>query len=215
MTARLFPRLIGETSFLAITTPAGSCAPFSMRIIMSPAWIILFPGLPSVSTSPPDRTAHSITSVWPVGRYTGLLMCGTAQDLIVSPTALNILEGGAGVFTVRLAAPPAGNVTVDVTRTAGDSNLTVASSPALTFTAANYATPQIVYVTAAEDSDTINDFATFTVSSTGLASQSVSVNAIDNDDGLLLSTSVLNINEGATGTFSVSLSDPPTGTVTR
>ncbi|MEO8426812.1 MAG: Ig-like domain-containing protein, partial [Verrucomicrobiota bacterium] len=143
-----------------------------------------------------------------------LAYLGTAQELIVSPTSLNILEGGAGVFTVRLAASPTGNVTVALARTAGDSDLTVASGPTLTFTPANYATPQVVYVTAAEDADTINDSATFTVSSLGLTSQFVSVNAVDNDGGLLLSTSVLNINEGGSGTSFVSLSDPPTATVT-
>ena len=138
----------------------------------------------------------------------------SAQNLIVSPTAMNILEGGGGVFTVRLATQPAANVSVTVSRASGDTDINISSSPTLTFTPGNYSTPQIVSVTAAQDPDTVNDSAVLSVASAGLASQLITVNAVDDDDGLLLSTSALTINEASSGTFTVRLTSQPAVNVT-
>lgn len=97
------------------------------------------------------------------------------QGLIVSNEHLLVNEGGFAAFTVRLATAPATNVTVNVARTAGSSDVSVAAGASLVFTPANFATLQTVTLSSVDDADAIPDTATVTVSSTGLASQSVEV----------------------------------------
>ena len=92
--------------------------------------------------------------------------------------------------------------------------LAIASGASLTFTPANFATPQTVMLAAAEDADTSNDSSVLTVSASGLPSYNVGVNVVDNDNGLILSTTLLTINENGSGNFTVRLSDPPTANVT-
>jgi glucose/arabinose dehydrogenase len=109
-------------------------------------------------------------------RYTGQ----TTQNIIVSTTNLTVGEAASASFTVKLAAAPAANVTVTVARSSGTSDVT--SSPAsLTFTPTNFATPQTVTVTAADDADLVDEGATIRSSSSGLPSQNVVVIARDND----------------------------------
>lgn len=137
----------------------------------------------------------------------------TAQNVIVYPTGLNVVEGSTAVFTVRLAAAPASNVTVNIAKAGGDADVTGGAT--LTFTPANWSALQTVTISAAEDADYTNDSATFTVSSSGLPSYTVAVNAIDNDEPrLVISQANANWNEGATTTFTVSLASDPGGTAT-
>jgi len=103
-----------------------------------------------------------------------------AQSLLVSPTALTITEGSTGTYTVKPGIAPASNVVVNVARTAGSTTIT--NSPAsLTFTPANWNTPQTITVTAADDANTVDDAAAFTLTSSGLPSVKVLVTAKDND----------------------------------
>ena len=83
----------------------------------------------------------------------------------VSATALTVNEGTTGTYTVVLDSQPTANVTVTPSRT-GSSDVTF--SPAtLTFTALNWNTVQPVTVTAAQDSDAVNDSATISHAVTG------------------------------------------------
>lgn len=101
----------------------------------------------------------------------------TAQGLVVSRRFLRTSEGSIAAFNVRLAMAPAADVSVTVEHTAGDTDLSVTLGASLTFTPANWATPQIVHVSAAQDSETVDSVATITVSSSGLASEDVVVRA--------------------------------------
>ena len=65
-------------------------------------------------------------------------------EFVVAGQVLAFPEGGRVGFSVRLAAMPAASVTVTVARTSGDSDLTVQSGATLTFTPANWFTPQAV-----------------------------------------------------------------------
>ena len=47
------------------------------------------------------------------------------QALVVSTTSVAVNEGGTNTFTVRLSAQPTSDVTVTVSRTAGDADLSV------------------------------------------------------------------------------------------
>jgi glucose/arabinose dehydrogenase len=110
-------------------------------------------------------------------RYTG----ATVQNLVVSASTLTVNEAASATFTVKLAAAPAANITVNVARTSGTTDVT--SSPAsLTFTPSNWSTAQTVTVSAADDADLIDEGATITCSASGLTSQRVVVTDRDNDN---------------------------------
>ena len=83
----------------------------------------------------------------------------------VSATALAVNEGSTGTYTVVLDSQPAASVTVTPSRT-GSSDVTF-SPPTLTFTALNWNTVQQVTVTAAQDSDAVDDSATISHAVTG------------------------------------------------
>ncbi len=139
----------------------------------------------------------------------------SGQNLIVTPTLLQTDEGARIAFSVRLAIAPVANVSVTVGRTSGDTDLNVFSGASLTFTPANFATPQAVMLEASQDADATNDQAVFTVASAGLTSQTVNLTAVEDDlPSLVPSVNVLAITEGATGQFTVRLSDAPAANTT-
>ena len=139
----------------------------------------------------------------------------TGQNLIVTPTLMQTDEGARIAFSVRLAIAPGANIPVTITRTSGDTDLNVFTGSSLTFTPANFATPQTVMLEASQDADATNDQAIFTVASTGLTSQNVSLTALEDDLlSLVPSVNVLAINEGTTGQFTVRLNDAPAANTT-
>ncbi len=147
----------------------------------------------------------------------------TNQSFVISTATLNINEGAGGTFTVALARAPAASVTVNVARTAGDADITVTGGAALTFTTANYATPQTVSVAAASDVDTTDDTATLSVTSAGIATRTVSVIARDvsastptitstpNLKGVVGAPYVYNVTASGTPAPTFSLTSPPAG----
>ncbi len=147
--------------------------------------------------------------------HLGALNVFAAQSLIVSTTSVSVNEGSTNTFTVRLAAQPTSDVTVNVTRTSGDTDLTVSGGGTLTFTTANWNTPQTVTLSAAEDADTVNGTAMFAIASSGLTSVNVNATEADNDtQSLIVSTTSVSVNEGSTNTFTVRLAAQPTSDVT-
>ncbi len=82
---------------------------------------------------------------------------GTTVGLTVTPTALTISEGGSGTYTVVLDEAPAD--TVMVTPASDNTAIATVSGP-LTFTTANWNTPQPVTVTGVPDDDTDDDTVT-------------------------------------------------------
>ena len=93
--------------------------------------------------------------------YTG----SATRGVTVSATVLTVTEGSTGTYTVVLDSQPTANVTVTPSRT-GSTDVTF--SPAtLTFTALNWNTVQPVTVTAAHDSDAVDDSATISHAVTG------------------------------------------------
>ncbi len=66
----------------------------------------------------------------------------------VEPTALTMVEGDTGSYTVVLTSEPVNDVTI--TATSGDRDLAAVTAP-LTFTAADWSTPQTFGVTAGDD----------------------------------------------------------------
>jgi len=142
----------------------------------------------------------------------------TTQSLVVTPTSLTVNEGSSATFSVRLAVAPTTNVTVTSTGGSGDADLTVTGGASLTFTPANFATPQNVTISAAEDADTTNGSRTITVASTGITSGSVTATEADNDSAvpqsLVVTPTAVTVPEGSTATYSVRLAVQPAASVT-
>ena len=106
------------------------------------------------------------------------------RGVTVSTTALTVNEGLPGSYTVVLDSQPTANVTVTPSRT-GSSDVTF-SPPTLTFTTRNWNTVQPVTVTAAQDSDAVDDSATISHAVTGGDYVGVTVDSVvvtvDDDD---------------------------------
>jgi len=150
----------------------------------------------------------------------------TPQSLIVSPTSVSVPEGGNATFSVRLATAPSANVAVTAAAaTGGDANLTVSSGGSLTFTPANFATPQTVTLAAAQDADSTNGTRMFNVSATGVPTVQVTATEADDDpvmspspsvtpQSLVVSPTTLPVPEGSSAIYSVRLAAAPTANVT-
>jgi endoglucanase len=67
-------------------------------------------------------------------------------SITATPASFNVTQGSTGAFTLALSSAPASNLTVSIAAS-GNAGLT-ASPTSLTFTPADYATPQTVTVTA-------------------------------------------------------------------
>ena len=137
--------------------------------------------------------------------------------LSVSATALRLAEGGSRSYTVALATRPADNVTVSIASDNADVTVRPAS---LTFTTANWNTPQRVTASAASDGDTANDTATLTHTAAGggygdAPAVSVTVSVTDDDTAdLSITPTVLNLIENGISAYIVSLTAQPSGNVT-
>ena len=134
---------------------------------------------------------------------------------------LAVGEGATATYTLELTSPPTVDVTVAVSSTTA---ATVNSTPPLPliFTSANWNTARTVTVMGAEDADADDAVATLmhTLTGGGPAYASVTIADItvnvDDDEtaGVTVSESVLRFNEGATDTYTLVLTTPPTAAMT-
>jgi hypothetical protein len=81
--------------------------------------------------------------------------------ITISPRDLEITEGETGQFGVSLGKAPTSNVTLNVQRVSGSTNIVVQSGASLTFTPSNWNTDQMVTIYASQDANWTNDVATF------------------------------------------------------
>ena len=104
-------------------------------------------------------TVTANPATYTVGTSSSATVTVTDDDtrgVTVSALTLDVNEGSSGTYTVVLDSEPTASVTV--TPSSGNSDVTVSS--ALTFTTMNWSTAQMVTVTAAHDSDAVDDSAT-------------------------------------------------------
>lgn len=92
--------------------------------------------------------------------------------VVASPSQLGVQQGKSGTFDVKLSTQPTSNTTVSVSRTSGNTGLSVSSGASLTFTPSNWNTAQKVTV-AADSSGT--GAATFTATAAGHTKAEVTV----------------------------------------
>ena len=137
----------------------------------------------------------------------------------LTPSSLNLTEGGSGSYEVALDGEPAGDVTITIT--AGGSVTTDPTS--LTFTASTWNTAQTVTVRAAHDSDTRSEDVTIThaiaagsapgyLALTNIGEVYVFV-ADDDQPGVQVSPVQMTVAEGSTATYTVVLAVEPSANV--
>ena len=124
------------------------------------------------NTSP---TAFALNGVACTGRVSG-----GGGSIVASPASLSVTQGTTGTVGISLSAAPSSTVTVTTTRASGNTGLSVTGGGSLTFTSANFATPQNVTITADSSS---TGAATFTASGTGFTSVSVTVTEVASGGG--------------------------------
>lgn len=169
------------------------------------------------SYEPPERIVVTIQldPAYVIGTEmldTAVILDDEIQSYVFSTDTVTVNEGSNNTFTVRLANPPSTILYATISRSAGDTNLTVSPS-ILVFTPSNYATPQTVTINAAEDVDAVNGSATISCSSPGIL-QNVTAVEVENDPiGFIVSNTGFSVTEGATGTFTVRLNAPPVAQV--
>ena len=167
------------------------------------------------STVGPDGALYSLRHLATNGSIRRIATTSTQQNLIVQPTSLGVMEGGSALLNVSLASAPAANVTVTISKTSGDADLAVSGPSTLIFTPTNWNIYQSVVLVAAEDADRTFGSGLFQVSAPGLASYSVHVREVENDEPrLLLSKNIVSIAEGSSTSLTVSLSEQPAANAT-
>lgn len=139
-------------------------------------WASGIAGQVDVASGPDGALYYTGTSTNNILRAT---VNTASQGLVVANQNLRIDEGGAVVTTVRLATAPAADLSVGISRTAGDNDVGVAAGAALTFTPADWMRPQPVRLAATLDPDTTDDLATVTVTASGLTSVPIRVTVLD------------------------------------
>ena len=133
---------------------------------------------------------------------------GPHQGFIVSTHSLDIPEGDLATFTVTLAMDPLAQVTVGAIVESDDLDITIESGNNLTFDSSNYAQPQTVTLTAAEDNDFANGMAVVTISADGFHPITIRAAESENDKVLYVDTDAQGAGTGFSWTDSfTSLSD--------
>ncbi|MFG1960183.1 glycoside hydrolase family 6 protein [Nonomuraea sp. NPDC049028] len=164
------------------------------------------------SGSNPNPASFSVNNV----------TCGggnpTTPSVVTSASSVSVNEGGTATFTAKLSAAPTANVTVATTRTSGDTDLTVSSGGSLTFTPSNWNTAQTVTLAAAQDSDTANGTAAFSVGGTGVTAATVNATEVDDDttqtQSLVVTPTAVTVPEGGSATYTVKPAIQPSANLT-
>ena len=144
--------------------------------------------------------------------------------LLVSPNPLSVNEGSSASYGVRLHTKPTANVTVTLTEGTGssdDTDVAVTSSKTLTFTPANYKSAQAVTVAAAHDDDLVSGFRviTHTAASDDADYDGLTATLVANENesdtaAIVVSANAVTVPEGGSATYTVKLSNQPSGDVT-
>jgi hypothetical protein len=96
-------------------------------------------------------------------------------------STVRVPEGDTAALGVRLSFAPAGVVTVAVSRTGGDTDLTIASGTSLLFNASNWTSYQPVVFAAAPDPDVADGTGTFRCAAAGFGETTVTAVEFDDD----------------------------------
>ncbi|MCC6999079.1 MAG: hypothetical protein IT370_30985 [Deltaproteobacteria bacterium] len=157
----------------------------------------------------------TVGTAMPMASVPVLIADKDVQGIAIAPSAITVAEGSTtpGTFTVRLNQMPSSNVTVNLA-SANTMAATIMGSSTLTFTSANFATPQTVSVLAVSDDNTQPEMTTINVTSAGLDPRSVTVNVTDDDSQrIVVNPTSLSVLEDGSTTFAVHLAFNPASTI--
>ena len=141
-------------------------------------------------------------------------------DVVLSVAGLAVPEGGQATFNVKLSSRPVvRKVVIKVTRISGDTDLHVVSGAELEFRARNYNQWKTVTVAAGEDADGSDGQATFRIGGEHVNPATLVVTEADEDAAasvlnIVVDRGTLDVAEGGTAVFNVSLGADPKGAVT-
>lgn len=144
----------------------------------------------------------------------------STPDVVLSVPSLAVPEGGQATFNVKLSASPAvRKVELKVTRISGDRDIRVLSGGELEFRTRNYNQWKTVTVGVGEDGDSSDGQATFRISGEHVNPATLVVTEIDEDTAapvfdILVDRNALDVAEGGTAVFNVSLGSDPGRAVT-
>ncbi|HEY8985160.1 MAG TPA: glycoside hydrolase family 48 protein [Streptomyces sp.] len=99
----------------------------------------------------------------------------SGPSVVASVTQLAVQQGKTGTYTLRLSTQPSANTTVTTARVSGNTGLSVTGGASLTFTPANWSTPQTVTITG---DATGTGAASFDSTATGLTKATVTATEI-------------------------------------
>ena len=139
----------------------------------------------------------------------------------LSQSTVTVNEGSTTTFTAVLDAQPASDVVIDAS--SDDGGAATVSPTSLTFTAADWNTPQTVTVTGVDDDDLPDESVTLTLTVDDansddnwdpLADQTVAVTVSDDDTaGVTLSQTTVTVGEAGTQSFTAVLDAQPASDV--
>ncbi|MGA2061003.1 MAG: hypothetical protein ABSG67_11015, partial [Thermoguttaceae bacterium] len=149
------------------------------------------------------------------------LIITPAPTPATGPVIVAVPEGGTSTITVKLPVAPPSNVELTITKeVGGDPDLTATAT--ITFTPANYNTPQTITFHDATDADAINGAAVFFLDVPGYAIQKIFVGEVDTTSSKdftigyptpPITNEIIVVPEGGTNTFTVVLNaNPPADT---
>ncbi len=107
-----------------------------------------------------EALGFDFSATWTMGENYPVLQ---ALELLVNVSQVTVTEDGQASFDVLLANAPEGDLTVTVTIDGDPSIGLAAGSETLTFTAADYDTPQTITLVSTADDDDVKDISTVTL----------------------------------------------------
>ena len=139
--------------------------------------------------------------------------------LLISPSTLEIPEGGRASFNVKLSTRPPEDIEIKVVRSAGDRDVRVVSGNVLKISKRNYRNWYTVTLEAAPDTDAENGEAVFVLSGEHVVTNSVRAIEQDRDTFLPIyhidvDKTTIAIPQGGSASFQVKLSTNPQRPVT-
>ncbi|HUQ04276.1 MAG TPA: hypothetical protein VM261_17375 [Kofleriaceae bacterium] len=159
-----------------------------------------------------DLTAENVTLTLSAPSVPNTTVSATVTDddvqgVVVSSATLQVGEAGNGTIGVSLAFMPAANTVVNVASM--DITQATVSPATLTFTPANYATPQNITIAGVNDADGVDDNVNVNLTATGVTPAAVAVTVQDNDVLGIETVSSITVGEAGTASFNVRLSAMP------
>ena len=151
------------------------------------------------------------TDVTPVTVTVKILDDDLLLTLPQSPVALN--EEATATFEVVLASQPSVDRTVFME--SGDTEAVTIDTEALEFTNMNWDESQTVTITGVADDDATDEQVTIRLHGPGVTTGTVTVDVTDDDTrGMTITPRMLDVDEGGTATYTVTLDTLPVGDVT-